>query len=133
MPDTTLRGAVHAGEARRPGAGRLSSWLGRIAVRAGLISVLMLLVVGLLSTAALVVVSRQVVIVEQLGLRDREADAAVDELALHVADFSSAFASVIAGVLQPGRRPGGWCGTGSWSARPSRGWSSCWAATSTRS
>jgi methyl-accepting chemotaxis protein len=61
----------------------------------------MLMVVGLLSGAALVVVARQVVIIEQLGGRDREADAAVDELALHVADFSSAFASVIAGVLQP--------------------------------
>jgi methyl-accepting chemotaxis protein len=106
MPDTTLRGRVHAGEPRTPGASRLRSWLGRIGVRAGLISVLMLLVVGLLSTAALVVVSRQVVIVEQLGLRDRQADAAVDELALHVADFSSAFASVIAGVLQPGPTAG---------------------------
>lgn len=82
------------------GAG-LGAWLGRIGVRAGLITLLMLMVVGMLSGAALVVVARQVVIIEQLGGRDREADAAVDELALHVADFSSAFASVIAGVLQP--------------------------------
>jgi methyl-accepting chemotaxis protein len=105
MPDSTLRGGVRAGRAT-PGAARLRNWLGRIGVRAGLISLLMVGVVGLLSGAALVVVSRQVVIVEQLGLRDREADAAVDELALHVADFSSAFASVIAGVLQPGPTAG---------------------------
>ncbi len=82
-------------------AGGLGGWLGQISVRAGLITLLMLIVVGLLSGAALVVISRQVVIIEQLGGRDREADSAVDELALHVADFSSAFASVIAGVLQP--------------------------------
>jgi len=85
-----------------PGASRLGAWLGRIGVRAGLITLLMVMVVGLLSSAALVVVGRQVVIIEQLGLRDRDADTAVDDLALHVADFSSAFASVIAGVLQPG-------------------------------
>ncbi|MGG5808301.1 methyl-accepting chemotaxis protein [Falsiroseomonas sp. CW058] len=102
MPDATPRGGPPAAQAAVPRAGRLRAWLGRIDVRAGLISLLMVMVVGLLSGAALVVVSRQVTIVEQLGLRDRDADAAVDELALHVADFSSAFASVIAGVLQPG-------------------------------
>lgn len=100
MPDTTPGSGLHA-DTGRP-ANPLRAWFGRIGVRAGLISLLMLLVVGLLSSAALVVVARQVTIVEQLGLRDREADAAVDELTLHVADFSSAFASVIAGVLQPG-------------------------------
>ncbi|NKE47831.1 methyl-accepting chemotaxis protein [Roseomonas frigidaquae] len=92
---------LRAGTAR-PGASRFGAWLGRIGVRAGLITLLMVMVVGLLSGAALVVVARQVVIIEQLGLRDRNADAAVDDLALNVADFSSAFASVIAGVLQPG-------------------------------
>jgi methyl-accepting chemotaxis protein len=106
MPDITLRGSLRAGERKPVPTSRLRAWLGRIGVRAGLISLLMLVVVGLLSAAALVVVSRQVTIVEQLGLRDREADAAVDELALHVADFSSAFASVIAGVLQPGPTAG---------------------------
>jgi methyl-accepting chemotaxis protein len=106
MPDTTLRGSVMAGERPVAATGRLRGWLGRIGVRAGLISLLMLVVVGLLSGAALVVVARQVTIVEQLGLRDREADAAVDELAIYVADFSSGFASVIAGVLQPGPTAG---------------------------
>ncbi len=101
MPDTTLRGSLRAGARTPAPAGRIRSWFGRIGVRAGLISFMMLVVVGLLSAASLVVVSRQVTIVEQLGLRDREADTAVDELAQHVADFSSAFASVIAGVLQP--------------------------------
>ncbi len=111
MPDTSPppaaphpaphRAGLRAGTGT-PGASRLGGWLGRIGVRAGLITLLMVMVVGLLSGAALVVVGRQVVIIEQLGLRDRDADTAVDDLALHVADFSSAFASVIAGVLQPG-------------------------------
>ena len=115
--DATLRGgawrqAAAAGSTEPGGAGGplppphgsrgLCAWLGRIGVRAGLISLLMLMVVGLLSGAALVVVARQVVIIDQLGGNDREADTAVDELALHISDFSSAFASVIAGVLQPG-------------------------------
>jgi len=96
MPDGTLHRVPHRT------IGGLGAWLGRIGVRAGLIALLMLMVVGLLSGSALVVIGRQVVIVEQLGLRDRAADNAVDELVLHVSDFSSAFASVIAGVLQPG-------------------------------
>jgi methyl-accepting chemotaxis protein len=108
-PDVTLRGsggraaAADGADAApaQPGGGGLRGWLGRIGVRAGLITLLMLMVVGLLSGSALVVVARQLAIIEQFGGRDREADAAVDELALHVADFSSAFASVIAGVLQP--------------------------------
>jgi methyl-accepting chemotaxis protein len=106
MQDTTLRGSLRAGDRVEAPAGRLRAWLGRIDVRAGVIALLMLVVVGLLSGAALVIVARQVVIVEQLGRRDRDADAAVDELALHVSDFSSAFASVIAGVLQPGPTAG---------------------------
>lgn len=108
-PDVTLRGgggrAVAADGAAsalaQPGGGGLRGWLGRIGVRAGLITLLMVMVVGLLSGSALVVVARQLAIIEQFGGRDREADTSVDELALHVADFSSAFASVIAGVLQP--------------------------------
>jgi methyl-accepting chemotaxis protein len=101
-PATAPTGGAPARAHPRPKASRFSAWFGRIGVRAGLITLLMVMVVGLLSGAALVVVGRQVVIIEQLGLRDREADTAVDDLALHVADFSSAFASVIAGVLQPG-------------------------------
>ncbi|WP_439552756.1 methyl-accepting chemotaxis protein [Falsiroseomonas sp.] len=109
-PDVTLRGSGGraetsdglAGALAPPGSGGLRGWLGRIGVRAGLITLLMVMVVGLLSGSALVVVARQLAIIEQFGGRDREADTSVDELALHVADFSSAFASVIAGVLQPG-------------------------------
>ncbi|MFB9970389.1 methyl-accepting chemotaxis protein [Pseudoroseomonas cervicalis] len=62
---------------------------------------LMLAVVLLLSGTALVTGQRQSDFIEQIGVRDREADAAVDELTQHVADFSAGFASVIAGVLQP--------------------------------
>jgi len=101
MPDGTLRGTPRAGVAAPSPLAGIGAWLGRIDVRAGLISLLMVMVVGLLSVAALVVNARQVLIVEQLGLRDRAADTAVDELALHIADFSSGFASVIAGVLAP--------------------------------
>lgn len=115
MNDVTLRGggghrgaappsagAAPSGQAQPPPpAARVSSWFGRIGTRAGLICLLMLAVVGLLAGAALIVVSSQVTIVEQLGQRDREADAAVDDLAMNVADFGSGFASVIAGVLQP--------------------------------
>ena len=109
-PDVTLRGSGGRAETSDgltgalapPGSGGLRGWLGRIGVRAGLITLLMVMVVGLLSGSALVVVARQLAIIEQFGGRDREADTSVDELALHVADFSSAFASVIAGVLQPG-------------------------------
>ncbi|SFK66831.1 methyl-accepting chemotaxis protein [Falsiroseomonas stagni] len=108
-PDVTLRGSGGRAAAAegapgalvQPGGGGLRGWLGRIGVRAGLITLLMVMVVGLLSGSALVVVARQLAIIEQFGGRDREADTSVDELALHVADFSSAFASVIAGVLQP--------------------------------
>jgi methyl-accepting chemotaxis protein len=105
-PDVTLRGGggradADATAASLPSGGGMRGWLGRIGVRAGLITLLMLAVVGLLSGSSLVVVARQLAIIEQFGGRDRAADSAVDELALHVADFSSAFASVIAGVLQP--------------------------------
>jgi hypothetical protein len=58
--------------------------------------------VGALAGAALVAMARQTVIVDRLGRVDRSVDDAVDALAIHVSDFSSGFASVIAGVLQPG-------------------------------
>lgn len=101
MTDAPVRPAPKPAPDQARSSSALGAWLGRIGVRAGLISLLMVGVVGLLSGSALVVVGRQVVIIEQLGLRDREADAAVDEMSLHVADFSSAFASVIANVLAP--------------------------------
>ncbi|MCQ4159588.1 methyl-accepting chemotaxis protein [Roseomonas sp. GC11] len=93
-PRASLRGG--AGEVSRAAA-----WFGRIGTRAGLVSTLMLGVVLLLSGTALVTDQRQASFIEQIGVRDREADAAVDELTQHVADFSAGFASVIAGVLQP--------------------------------
>ncbi|WP_419896139.1 methyl-accepting chemotaxis protein [Roseomonas sp. USHLN139] len=92
------RGGTLRGGARR---GRLAAWTGRIGTRAGLVAALMLGVVLLLSGTALVTGQRQAAFIEQIGVRDRSADAAVDELTQHVADFSAGFASVIAGVLQP--------------------------------
>jgi len=82
--------------------GGLGAWFGRIGVRAGLISLLMLVVVGLLSGAALVVNARQLAIIDRMGVADRAADAMVDDMALSVAEVSSIFARVIAGVLPSG-------------------------------
>ncbi|ONG46046.1 hypothetical protein BKE38_25790 [Pseudoroseomonas deserti] len=97
-PGAPPRGWALRGGARR---GRISAWTGRIGTRAGLVAALMLGVVLLLSGTALVTGQRQAAFIEQIGVRDRQADAAVDELTQHVADFSAGFASVIAGVLQP--------------------------------
>ncbi|WP_235035492.1 methyl-accepting chemotaxis protein, partial [Roseomonas sp. 18066] len=98
-PEGPRRGwALRGGAASR---GRLAAWMGRIGTRAVLVAALMLGVVLLLSGTALVTGQRQAALIEQIGVRDRSADAAVDELTQHVADFSAGFASVIAGVLQP--------------------------------
>ncbi|WBV42431.1 methyl-accepting chemotaxis protein [Pseudoroseomonas cervicalis] len=97
-PAASLRGGPPQPGARRA---RLPAWFGRIGTRAALVAALMLAVVLLLSGTALITDQRQSDFIEQIGVRDREADAAVDELTQHVADFSAGFASVIAGVLQP--------------------------------
>jgi methyl-accepting chemotaxis protein len=86
--------------------GNLATASGRIGVRAGAITLLMLLVLGVLAGSALSIVSRQREIIEDLGVRDRNATASVDQLATNVADFSAGFASVLAGVLQPGPAAG---------------------------
>lgn len=85
----------------RRGPSPLAAWFGRIGTRAALIAVLMLAVVVLLSGTALVTGARQAQFIEQIGVRDRTADTAVDELAQSLSDLSSGFASVIAGVLRP--------------------------------
>jgi methyl-accepting chemotaxis protein len=97
-PATPLRGG---GPFRR-----LLAASGRIGVRAGAITLLMLLVLGVLAGSALDIVARQRHIIEQLGVRDRAATAAVDQLASNVSDFGAGFASVLAGVLQPGPAAG---------------------------
>jgi methyl-accepting chemotaxis protein len=83
------------------GAPLLGAWFGRIDVRAGLIALLMLAVVGALATNVFLSLRQQSTIIEELGERDRATDAAVDTLTTHIADVGLAFASVIAGVLQP--------------------------------
>jgi methyl-accepting chemotaxis protein len=86
---------------REPSAAvqKLSSRLGRIDARVGLIAVLVLVLIVGVASVSLGIVTRQVGIVEQVGLRDREVDAAVDDLAAQVAEFSATFAGVIAGVM----------------------------------
>jgi methyl-accepting chemotaxis protein len=71
-----------------------------------MIALLMLAVVGLLTGTALMLSERQITIIERMGGQDQEADAAVDRFGIHVADFSSGMASVLAGVLQPGPAAG---------------------------
>ncbi|WP_431285327.1 methyl-accepting chemotaxis protein [Humitalea sp. 24SJ18S-53] len=83
-----------------PAAG-LRVWFGRIGTRAVLIAALMLATIGLLTGTALVVDRQQAAIIERLGTADRRADTAADDFATQIAAVSSAFASVIAGVLQP--------------------------------
>ncbi len=78
---------------------KLSAQLGRIDARVGLIALLVLALIVGVAVVSLGIVTRQVGIVEQIGLRDREVDASVDELAAQVAEFSATFAAVIAGVL----------------------------------
>lgn len=85
----------------RPKRAALLDILGRIEVRAGIIIVLLVVTLGVLSITARHVVAAQGGIIEELGVRDRAATAAVDGLATNVADFSGAFASVAAGALQP--------------------------------
>ncbi len=81
-------------------------WFGRIGTRAVLIAALMLTTVGLLTGTALLVGGRQTAIIEQMGTRDRAADTAADAFSSEVADVTQAFASVIAGVWQPGPAAG---------------------------
>ena len=85
----------------RSRARSLRGWFGRIDVRAGFISLLILCVVGAFALSAFTILEQQTRIIEELGVRERLADEAVDSLASQIADFSAGFASVIAGVLQP--------------------------------
>jgi methyl-accepting chemotaxis protein len=86
---------------REPSAAvqKLSTQLGRIDARVGLIAVVVLALIVGIASVSLGIVTRQVGIVEQIGLRDREVDTAVDDLSAQVAEFSATFAAVIAGVL----------------------------------
>ena len=84
-------------EPRRRG----DAWLGRIGTRAGVISLLMLVVVGAFAANVFTGLQQRREIIEELGERGRAADDAVDTLAAHIADVGTTFASVIAGVLQP--------------------------------
>lgn len=80
---------------------RFGEWFGRISTRAGIVSLMFLLVVALLAGNALTNLSRQSSIVEELGVRVRVADDAVDNFAASVASYSAAFTGVAAGVIQP--------------------------------
>jgi len=96
------RSARAAGPAPSAAVMRLSTQLGRIDARVGLIAVLVLALIVGVAAISFGVVSRQVAVVEQIGVRDREADAAVDQLSTQVSEFSATFALVTAGMLQPG-------------------------------
>lgn len=82
--------------------GRLLAAAGRIGVRAAAITLVMLIAIGVLGRSAIDTVGQQRAIIEELGVRDRAATAAVDRLATAVADFGGVFTSVLAGTLPPG-------------------------------
>ncbi|MBY0337173.1 MAG: methyl-accepting chemotaxis protein [Acetobacteraceae bacterium] len=80
---------------RAPGPGVL----GRIGARAAIILLLMATSIAVLAGGALLVLSQQGRIIEELGVRDRRAIVAVDDFSTDVADFAQAFAAVMAGAL----------------------------------
>lgn len=75
--------------------------LGRIATRAVIVLLLMLAVLGFLAVNSLLLLQRQGAIIERMGVRDRATIEAVDDFTSDVADFSQAFAAVLAGALPP--------------------------------
>ncbi|WP_158292190.1 methyl-accepting chemotaxis protein [Paracraurococcus ruber] len=102
LPPGGAQGVQAGGAAALDQRRGIAAASGRIAVRAGAITLLMLLVLMGLSGTALTIVHRQGNIIEALGVRDRAATTAVDQLATSIANFSAGYASVLAGVLQPG-------------------------------
>ncbi len=91
----SMRGAA-AGQAPR-GTG----FWGRIGTRAAVVLLLMLAVLGFLAGNSLLMLGRQGDIIERMGVRDRATIEAVDDFTSDVADFSQAFAAVLAGALPP--------------------------------
>ncbi|RYI98901.1 MAG: methyl-accepting chemotaxis protein, partial [Acetobacteraceae bacterium] len=96
-PPGRYAGGVRGGAPASPRHG--TAWSGRIGIRAGFITILMLSVLGLLAGTGLFILERQNGIIEGLGVHDRAATEAVDGFATQVADFSAGFAAVLAGVL----------------------------------
>ncbi|WP_376087801.1 methyl-accepting chemotaxis protein [Roseomonas sp. CCTCC AB2023176] len=88
-------------EAHRHVVNPLAAWLGRISTRALLLAVPMFLVVAVLTAAAVYQSESGAAIVARIAGPEVENDRAVDRLSSQVADFNTAMASVIAGVLQP--------------------------------
>lgn len=95
QPQWAVRGGV-------AGPDRLSIWFGRIGARAMVIAALVLAVVLLLSGTALFTSRHQAALIEQIGVRDRQADTAVDALSHDVTEFSARLAGVLARMLRPG-------------------------------
>ena len=93
-------GGVRGGGGPEDGA-RGTGILGRIATRAVIVLLLMLAVLGFLAVNSLLLLQRQGAIIERMGVRDRATIEAVDDFTSDVADFSQAFAAVLAGALPP--------------------------------
>lgn len=99
-PGEEAAGGASARRAPAPPRG-ITALLGRIGTRAVLIALLMLIVVGLLTGTALLLSERQIAIIERMGGPDQEADAAVDNFAGSLADFTGRMSSVLSGAVQP--------------------------------
>ena len=99
-PGDPAVGGHAAAQAASPPRG-FGALFGRIGMRATLIALLMLAVVGLLTGTALLLSNRQVAIIQRITGPDHEADAALDRFSASIADFSSGMTSVIAGILPP--------------------------------
>lgn len=96
---------VEAVRSVREGMGRkdrrsVSEWLGRIRTRVAMVSVLLLAVAALQAWNGLNTNGRQAQLVEELGVRQRGLDAAVDAFAASVASYGAAFSSIVAGAGQ---------------------------------
>jgi methyl-accepting chemotaxis protein len=84
---------------------RFAEWMGRISTRAGIVSILFLLTVGLLAGNAATNLARQSAIVEELGVRVRLADEAVSTFAASVNAYGTAFNTMAATAGQPNAPP----------------------------
>jgi methyl-accepting chemotaxis protein len=99
--------AIEAVRSAREGAGRsrrwrFAAWLGRINTRAAMISMLLLAVIGLLAGTAVTTLKRQALIIDELGIRSRQADSPIATLASGVEAYGTTLAGVVAGSVQPG-------------------------------
>ncbi|BDG71231.1 hypothetical protein Rmf_11600 [Roseomonas fluvialis] len=80
---------------------RFGEWLGRINTRAGMISLLFLVVVGLFASNALGTIARQTRVIDELGEGIRLTDDAAATLAASTASYGTTLGGILAGSIPP--------------------------------